>query len=485
MHLVANKASNGVAPLWDEQAERAVIGAALADAAAFDRAKLAPGDFFSAPHRAIWTAMLQLRHLGKPTDGPLVLPLLPDVAMVALSECLTSGYTVDNVEHYAEVVATHALTRRARVTLSELAHGGLEGAELVARAQDELGRLARPALGSSSPIAPQAADAMAEALWATAIPPATPTGLAHLDAIIGGLRPESFIVLNGPPGRGKSGLAIQMTRHVAVGRPVVFITTELSARQVLARFVAQVRGVPWGAVYDTGPSEALAMAADLSDLQLRIVELTRSLDIFGTLDRVAQELGEPPVFVLDYMQHAARKRADEERRIAVAALSDEVGEWCRRTRSTALMVGSTARFQYTSENDRSAGDFLGTAKESGDVDYDASAILFLESEGTSARLHVAKNRFGPDRKTVGLRFDGAIGMFTDDPLSGLSVLERRVLVSIGRGATTANGVFGDLGGKRGHVLAAIKAVAQKDLIDRAPMRVIGAALDFVDSEDFE
>src|SRR5215831_18510557 len=105
------------------------------------------------------------------------------------------------------------------------------------------------------PTAPPLAAEAARSEWARPLPPALTTGLRELDrALGGGLRMESIGVLAGPTGRGKTGLAIQIARHVAAIQPVLYMTSELSARQVLARFAAQGLRRPWAAIYDSGPS---------------------------------------------------------------------------------------------------------------------------------------------------------------------------------------------------------------------------------------
>src|SRR6185295_7983743 len=94
---------------------------------------------------------------------------------------------------------------------------------------------ARPDLAQRFPLIQPAA----VELWARPLPPALPTGIRGLDNAIGGLRAESLTILNGPPGRGKSGLALQIARHIgAIGHPVVVITLELSERQTIARVAA-------------------------------------------------------------------------------------------------------------------------------------------------------------------------------------------------------------------------------------------------------
>lgn len=312
-------------------------------------------------------------------------------------------------------------------------------------------------------------------LWSQPLPPAIPTGLVGLDRIIGGLRAESFVVVNAPPGRGKTGFAIQVTLGVVKqGVPGVLLTSELSVRQAIARSVAQLRRVPWLRVFELGPSEADSIAFDLEGLPLRVVQLRKGMVIRDILNRVADEDGRAPTFTLDYLQHAARRLAIEDRRLAVGALIDEVGTWACDNRSSGLVVSSVSRGMYRPDDDATAEDFLGAGKEAGEIECDASAELYLAAElppeggSAPAKLHVSKHRFGPSGQTVGLIFDGAIGMFRDDPQAALTESQSEILAAITDGCRSAADYIEKHGGKKQRVLKDFQVLRRQGLIDGPP-----------------
>lgn len=352
-----------------------------------------------------------------------------------------------------------------------LARGG-EGEDLVKLAEP------CPNLSQRMPIISDAA----RSLWASPLPPALPTGIRGLDRIIGGLRAESMVVLNGPPGKGKTGLAIQAARFISLaGRPTIYLTLELSERQAIARFVAQERRVPWLRVFELGPSEAEAVAYDARNMNLRVVRPSRKSTITGVLDRFADEVGQAPVVFLDYLQYAATWSGNGDLRVAVGALSQEIGTWIVDARSTGMIISATARASYKHEEGSTAEDFVGAGKESGQIDFDASAELFLESDpcpegGTApARLHVPKNRFGAPNQTVGLIFHGAIGVFHDDPLPTLSDTELQCLRAIERGAASTADILDKdhpfhVKARRDAVLKAVRSLRAKGLVDGPPLR---------------
>ena len=82
---------------------------------------------------------------------------------------------------------------------------------------------------------PEAAVSLAGVDLAAAGP--EPTGIAELDAVLGGgLVPGSVTLVGGEPGVGKSTLLLQVLRaRAAAGRPVLLVCAEESARQVRLR----------------------------------------------------------------------------------------------------------------------------------------------------------------------------------------------------------------------------------------------------------
>jgi hypothetical protein len=325
-------------------------------------------------------------------------------------------------------------------------------------------------------VVPPFASEAAFAAWEKPLPPAQSTGVQELDdALGGGMRAESIYLLNAPTGRGKTGLAIQMTRFFARARTVAYVGTELSQRQILARFAAQELDRPWLPLYDMGPEAAPLISEALSNLKLRVLGLGSAL--VPMLDAIAQTDGVAPVLVLDYLQHLARQGNPEDRRIANAQASEALRRWTESARTLALVVSAVGRVFYGSD-DRSGRDYEGAAKESGDLDYDSSALLFLETDpcppgGTAAaKLHVSKSRFGAGGGVIGMRFDGAKGVFSMDPASLITDDHRAVLDAYASGANTENAITKALGKRRQTVSKLIGDLVQKGIMERCPLRVL-------------
>lgn len=334
-----------------------------------------------------------------------------------------------------------------------------------------------PKQAQKPPPVPSASEAVL-VLWGSPLPPALPTGIVPLDRAITGLRAESISVLNGPPGRGKSGFVIQIARHVAgTGRDVVYLTSELSARQVYARAIAQILGEPWLRTYELGPSEAERLARAVVPLSLRVIEIGRGADLRSILDRVADQLGRAPVLILDYLQHAARRIGMDDQRLAVGHIADVLVTWARDAKSTGMCVSSVGRVSYKTD-DASAEDLLAAGKDAGEIEYDASLVLYLAAklaplgESAPVKLHVSKHRFGPSGMTLGLSFNAAIGSFEDDPTAAISELDRACFCAVQKGARTQEEVRKAVEAGKPRVVAALAALCRLELIDGPPYRVL-------------
>jgi hypothetical protein len=319
------------------------------------------------------------------------------------------------------------------------------------------------------------------ALWSKPLPPAIPTGISGLDKIIGGLRAESFVILNAPPGRGKTGMGCQVARATCRVRPTLLVSSELSERQTLARVAAQVLRVPWLRLFEAPPERGSAIAEALDGLPLFVVRPRRGMPMLDLLNRATDDIGQVPALVFDYLQHAARRLGGgKEPRFAVGNLIDEIGTWITDNRTTGLVISSVARGQYRHDDDATAEDTFGAGKETGDIEFDASAELFLQAalppEGGSApaKLHVSKNRFGSSGQTVGLRFHGAIGCFEDDPRAAITELEDLCYKAIAAGARTQDAVREAVEAGKPRVVAALRSLSTQGFIDGPPYRILGS-----------
>lgn len=292
--------------------------------------------------------------------------------------------------------------------------GALEQIETLgtgARIRAELATLGALAAGYWAHVA-EAHDAMA-------------TSLAGLDKMLGGgLQAKRLMVLLGAPGSGKTTLANQIAEHIAsAGRPVVYLTTEDTPAALLAKTVARVGGLEYGAVLQGRENLRPQISAALADVaqrqsaeRLLYIEDTGGLTL-GELREMARPhfakyaAAGAGVLVVDYLQRWARAQRGangqrEELREAVGRLTEELRAVARELNCCIVALASQNRASgYGKNGDTSA---LASAKESGDIEYTADVIMALGEDSDKERtpavkhearaLRVDKNRLGTTGK---------------------------------------------------------------------------------------
>ena len=437
--------------------------------------ELAPGlvskHFHHPAARVIFNALTERAEAGKAIDDVLLeneigsleeAPLVHDFLIDVMSHPGAAELLPAYVNELLELCATEE-ARGQWDDLGRLAAKGLHPAELRTRARalyeaqeagDAQGQLATP-------------EDSIRALWARPLPPPLETGMNKLDALLGGgIRAENLVILNGPTGSGKTALAVQWALGWAFGRQVVYLSTELSARQVWARFIGRKLDRPWSGFFEAAPSEAQHLCTVLKGMNLNVIEL----DGGRRIDEVLARVGDGAVVVLDYIQHAASHGADD-MRLATTAWVNELAAWARRKRGFAIAISAVSRANYDAQ-DREGAALVGAGKESGEAEYRAGHVLYLEraKEGRT-RLHLSKSRFSEGDKVLGLRFDGALGLFTLDKEASLSPDQREAYHLIQKqGIDSANGLMKAMGIKRDKALRLFGKLRERGFVNGANPR---------------
>ena len=105
-----------------------------------------------------------------------------------------------------------------------------------------------------------------------------PTGFIDIDNLTSGLQPGNLIVLAARPGMGKSSLAVNMARNIAVaGNTVAIFSLEMSRWEIGMRLLCAEARVPWDRIRNkrVGPNDwqAVVQAAEvLHEAPLSIVD---------------------------------------------------------------------------------------------------------------------------------------------------------------------------------------------------------------------
>lgn len=244
--------------------------------------------------------------------------------------------------------------------------------------------------------------------------PCVQTGLAHLDATLGGGIPHgSYAVLAARPSIGKSALAMEIAKRVAeqVG-PSLFISLEMTGDQISQRMLTQ----------DTSINQASIMTASYTDEQL--LEMMRSvarakeipLSIWqasgATIARIESKIRSEitrrkiKLVVIDYLglvKGDARQPTYER----VSGISGEIARISKQLNIAILVLCQLSR---ASEGEQPKLHHL---RDSGAIEQDADIVMLLHRDArdsTEASLFLEKVRQGSVGK-VPLAFER--GKFRD------------------------------------------------------------------------
>lgn len=255
--------------------------------------------------------------------------------------------------------------------------------------------------------------------------PGIPTGIAPLDAALGGLQ-RGLHILAAEPGAGKTALALSIARHAATQYqlPVVYASFDELPERLALKVLAQAGRVSasemGGGATDPAKLEALIEqhAQALRALSFLVGGLDLSpADLLDHLrDRIAAGSHDTGLLIVDYLQPwagALASQANVDMRVAVGKAVMALRDIANVIDAAVLLVSAQNRSGQGSAN-------MTSLRESSDLEYSADSIWFLTSDdatmvggGKYARtLTISKNRFGPSGRTIGLVLDGSTQIMT-------------------------------------------------------------------------
>jgi replicative DNA helicase len=446
----------GRVPPNDLDAEAAVLSAVLLTGG-LDRVadRLKPEDFYADANARIYAAALELWREGRPVDLVTVAGALRDCDRLRavggpayLTQLADATPAVAHLEAHADRVAEKARVRRMIAACQLLAAEGygdigptqawLDGAE---HTVCEVSRLAD---SSSLVHAREAIKAMFTRVMAAAESgnkiTGTPTGLTYLDAKLGGLQAGQLVVVAARPGMGKSSFALNVALNVAAaGHGVAFFSLEMTRDELAMRAACSEAGIHVSRLREGEVRECewprLTEAARAVSSWPLLWDDTASLsplDLRARARRAASEFTRSgralKLIVVDYVQlmnASALMRKSDNREREVSIISQSLKRLAKEQGVTVLALAQLNRLvEYRGAKDKRPR--LADIRESGSLEQDADAVLFVHREGyydrntddTVAELIVAKQRNGP-QCIVKAKWYGATCRFDNlDPTPG-------------------------------------------------------------------
>ena len=398
-------AQPGRAVPFSLEAEQSVLGAILLEPSCLNVVMdLLPREeyFYGVNNQLIYGAMREMFVLGEPVDFVTVLEKLKenrdfdqDTGKVYLTQLAQLVPSIDNVEVYAQIVRDkydlRTLMQAARSILDEASEGSEEPSLLLDAAEEKIYRIRQ---GKTVRGLQKLSEVLLETfdrLDRLNSPDkdqyqGLPTGIRELDSTITGLNRSDLIIVAARPGVGKTSLALNIARHVAVtkGRKVAFFSLEMGKEQLASPLLA---------------SEALVEGTKLRSGDLSNDEWTRLVEASDILGKAPLYLDDSPditaqkmkakllrlkdvdLVMVDYLQlMTSPKRSD-----------NRVNEVAEITRSLKIMakelnvpVVALSQLRRPTERTKDHRPGLSELRDSGSIEQDADIVVFLHREAYNA-----------------------------------------------------------------------------------------------------
>ncbi|EKD49890.1 MAG: hypothetical protein ACD_63C00021G0003 [uncultured bacterium] len=416
-------------PPQSPEAEESLLGSIMLDKDAIVKIadSVNPSDFYKDINRNIFEAMLELYEHRDPIDLLSLSNKLKELKSLEgvggstyLTSLVNSVPTATNVNHYANIVRNKATLRRliaASNYISQLGYNEKAKIDkLLDKAEQKLFSVSQKYLKEKfipiKDVLTEAFDRIDELHKDSGKLRGLPTGFINLDNLLSGLQNSDLIILASRPSVGKTTLALDIARHIAVKEkvPTGIFSLEMSKEQLVDRLLcAEAKVDLWkmrtGRLGnkeedDDFPRIGQAMGV-LSDAPIYIDDsATSNIMEIRTKARRLQLEHNLGFIILDYLQ--LMEGSNPENRV------QEVSEISRALKAIArelnIPVLAISQLSRAVESRSPQIPRLADLRESGSIEQDADVVLFIYREEREkpdtdrkhiADLIVAKHRNGP------------------------------------------------------------------------------------------
>lgn len=301
-------------------AERAVLGSLMIDPSSLAQVCdwLGEDDFFRRDHRLIFRAITTLAEKSEPCDAVTLGEWFEAEGLTADMGGMT--YTLDianttpsaaNVVAYAEIVAEQSRKRRAIDIGTQLACDGFDGrtksGEVIGKAMHELSLMQTTSMrGGLAPVSTALKTLFSDISERYEQGPALlglPTPWRDLNTVTKGLRKATLYVIGARPSMGKTICGSNIAAFTALrGQRVGFFSLEMGGKEIMARCVASVAGIPFDWVEQ--PSKESRSADGIDDSEMYWAKLTR---VMTDLMRSPLLIDDTPSLTIDKLMARARR----------------------------------------------------------------------------------------------------------------------------------------------------------------------------------
>lgn len=425
-------------PPQNIEAEQSVLGSLLIDQDALIKIGdiLVPEDFYKDIHKVIFQSMLDLFDKREPIDLLSLSSNLSDKKQLDLIggrayliDLTNSVPSASNIVHYAQIVRKKSTLRNLLYASHEITQLGYDESDdvdaLLDKAEQKLFGISQRSMRqnfiSIKSVLTDTFERIEKLHQGDGKLRGISTGFFDLDDKLSGLQASDLVIIAARPSVGKTSLALDLARHMAIQekKSVGIFSLEMSKEQLVDRLLCTQAGVELWRMrtgklsqaegHDDFPRIGHAMG-ELSEANIFIDDVANVniMEIRTKARRLHQEHGVDCIIV-DYLQLMEGRSTQSDNRV------QEVAEITRALKSIAreLNIPVVALSQLSRAVEQQQGPAiprLSHLRESGTIEQDADVVMFIyrkssdrkyqideltQEEKHLAEIHIAKHRNGP------------------------------------------------------------------------------------------
>ncbi|MEA1063220.1 replicative DNA helicase [Erwinia sp. HR93] len=434
-------------PPHSVEAEQSVLGGLMLDNERWDDVaeRVVAEDFYTRPHRLIFTEMHRLQETGHPIDLITLSESLERLGQLEsaggfayLAELSKNTPSAANISAYADIVRERAVVREMISVANEIADAGFDpqgrsSEDLLDLAESRVFQIAEKRANKDD--GPKSIDQILEAtvsrietLYQQPHDGVTgvDTGYQDLNKKTAGLQRSDLIIVAARPSMGKTTFAMNLCENAAMLQqmPVLIFSLEMPAEQIMMRMLASLSRVDQtrirtGQLDDEDWARISGTMGILLEKKNMYIDDSSGLtptEVRSRARRIYREHGGLSLIMVDYLQLMRVPSLSDNRTLEIAEISRSLKALAKELQVPVVALSQLNRSLEQRADKRPVNSDL---RESGSIEQDADLIMFIYRDEVYhensdlkgiAEIIIGKQRNGPIG-TVRLTFNGQWSRF--------------------------------------------------------------------------
>ena len=429
------------------EAEQSVLGGLMLDNERWDNVseRVVAEDFYSRPHRLIFSEMQRLLEGGQPIDLITLSDSLEqrgELDMVGgfayLAELSKNTPSAANINAYADIVRERAVVREMIAVANQIADAGYDpqgrsSEDLLDFAESNVFKIAEQRANKDE--GPKNIEQILEAtvsriesLYQKPHDGVTgvDTGYQDLNKKTAGLQGSDLIIVAARPSMGKTTFAMNICENAAMlhEKPVLIFSLEMPSEQIMMRTLASLSRVDQTRIR-TGQlddedwariSGTMGVLLEKKNIYIDDSSGLTPTEVRSRARRIFRENNGLSLIMIDYLQLMRVPSLSDNRTLEIAEISRSLKALAKELNVPVMALSQLNRSLEQRADKRPVNSDL---RESGSIEQDADLIMFIYRDEVYhensdlkgiAEIIIGKQRNGPIG-TVRLTFNGQWSRF--------------------------------------------------------------------------